>query len=295
MPPAASACMVRRRLTIQRACKYGCHAIRAASLLAPADRESSARADPSVPLVLPAVADGVFRLRRDGPRRCRPDLLGQADADLESRGTRRAVVLVHLALDHQDGVRRVGRHRAFFPLPAALLRISRCRPDCLRLHPAVGKRRRMDHRPSPGSDLRHCWRHERHRLRRAGRGGGRHEHGGGRANQPGRQPAAKAGDRPRPRHGAGAGAAVALLRTVCGGIRGGRARPVSALQHGVPHRPDRARHIRDRCHPRAAGDQRAPADRLAHPGRGHRLRRRRGRPGPERSPLQPGDHLRACR
>ena len=58
----------------------------------------------------------------------------------------------------------------------------------------------------------------------------------------------------------------------------GLAGAMALLRHGVPARPDRARSFRSSGALLVrARDQRAAADRLAHPGRRHRLRRGRGR------------------
>ena len=111
--------------------------------------------------------------------------------------------------------------------------------------------------------------------RAAGRGGRRHEHGGGGAHQPGRQPAAEGRDRPRPRHGAGARPAGAVVRHLRGRRTVGLAGAMALLPDRVPARPDRAVDLRLGRAAGAARDQRAATDRLAHPGRRPRLRRRR--------------------
>ena len=75
------------------------------------------------------------------------------------------------------------------------------------------------------------------------------------------------------------------------GLSGWLAQTLS-YQTGVPDRAHRPADLGLGRAARAAGDQRAAADRLAHPGRRHRLRSGRDRARLERHRLRPGDRVR---
>ena len=177
----------------------------------------------------------------------------------------------------EDGVRRAGRHRAAVGLAAARLRVHRRRHDRGRLHPAVRRRGGLDHRAAPRPALRRRRPPGRDGPRAAGRGRRRHEHGGGAAHQPRRQPARQGRDRPRPRHGAGARPVGAVVRHLRRRRAVGLVGTAAILPDRVPARTGRAVDLRLGRAAGAPRDQRAAADRLAHPRRRPRLRRLRRR------------------
>ncbi len=204
-------------------CPHGCRDAQACRLLEGADRARAAGAGARDAARVPAAADGLFLLRGVGSDgNCR-NLLGQARPELDTHRARLAHGLVHPALDHQDGVRRVGRHRAGARLAAPCLCVHGRRSDRAELRSAVGSLGPLDHDHAARYALCRRRHSDGHRCRAAGRRRRCHEHGGGAQNQPRWQPSPESRYRSRPRHGSGAGPprAVASASSPSPGSPGG--------------------------------------------------------------------------
>ena len=185
-------------------------------------------------LRIPAAADGLFRLRRDGADGGRRDLLDQEGPHLDAgravrawrSGSRLPWTVKMVFGELVDTVPLLGsQRRAYVFIGAGLIAVA--------LRPAGGRRGRLDHaccRPDQLYVVASLLSVTGVVLQDVVADAMSTEVV--RAHQPRRQPAPQGRDRPRPRHGAGAGPAGAVVRH----LRGGRA-VRAGWRSGSPTRP----------------------------------------------------------
>ena len=220
-----------------------------------------------------------------------PGVLDQGSADLHAGGARFHRRLADAALDHQDGVRPVGRLGAGLRLAAPRLCLYWREPRRHRARHSCRRGRRLDHLRQQERALRHRAASHRHRRRPARRGRRRHDHRGRRSQAPRRHPASVARGRARAWPRAGAWQACAVVGHPLGRRAFGLARADLQLRDRVPARAHRSGHLGHRRHPRAPRRRHAKADRLAHPRRRAPVRRSRACHRPWRPALRPGAYL----
>ncbi len=107
--------------------------------------ESASDPDPGVSPPLSPASDGLLCLWRARHHHHRRELLDQVVADVDAIRTRGLERLAHTPVDHQDGVRRVGRCRSDLWLAASVLRRDRRRARCPGTSDARWNGRRLDH------------------------------------------------------------------------------------------------------------------------------------------------------